>query len=39
MNDFRTVGIALGQNVVHIVCMDEAVEIVKRHKCAQPHLF
>lgn len=39
MNDIRTVGIDLGKNVFHLVCMDEAGEIVKRRKCTRPQLF
>lgn len=39
MNGIRTVGIDLGKNVFHLVCMDEAGEIVKRRKCTRPQLF
>lgn len=39
MNDIRTVGIDLGKNVFHLVCMNEAGEIVKRRKCTRPQLF
>lgn len=39
MNDIRTVGIDLGKNVFHLVCMDEAGQIVKRRKCSRPQLF
>lgn len=39
MNEIRTVGIDLGKNVFHLVCMDEAGEIVKRRKCTRPQLF
>ena len=39
MNDIRTVGIDLGKNVFHLVCMAEAGEIVKRRKCTRPQLF
>jgi len=39
MNDISTVGIDLGKNVFHLVCMDEAGQIVKRRKCSRPQLF
>lgn len=39
MTDISTVGIDLGKNVFHLVCMDEAGQIVKRRKCSRPQLF
>jgi transposase len=39
MNDIRIVGIDLGKNVFHLVCMDETGNIVKRRKCTRPKLF
>jgi len=39
MNNIRTVGIDLGKNVFHLVCMDESGQIVKRRKCSRPQLF
>lgn len=39
MDDIRTIGIDLGKNVFHLVCMDETGEVVKRRKCTRPQLF
>lgn len=39
MNDIRTVGIDLGKNVFHLVCVNEAGEIVKQRKCSRPQLL
>ena len=39
MSDIRIVGIDLGKNVLHLVCMYEAGKIVKRRKCTRPQLF
>jgi transposase len=39
MSDIRTVGLDLGKNVFHLVCLDSAGQIVKRRKCSRPQLF
>lgn len=39
MDDIRTVGLDLGKNVFHLVCLDETGQIVKRRKCSRPQLF
>lgn len=39
MNNIQAIGIDLGKNVFHLVCMDDAGEIVKRRKCTRPQLF
>lgn len=39
MDEIGTIGIDLGKNVFHLVCMDEAGGVVKRRKCTRPQLF
>jgi transposase len=39
MTDIRTVGIDLGKNVFHLICMDAEGRVVKRRRCTRPQLF
>ncbi|MEO0622272.1 MAG: IS110 family transposase [Pseudomonadota bacterium] len=39
MNEIRVVGIDLGKNVFHLICMDGDGQIVKRRRCSRPQLF
>ncbi len=39
MTEIRTVGIDLGKNVFHLICMDAEGCVVKRRRCTRPQLF
>lgn len=39
MSDIRTIGLDLGKNVFHLVCMESTGKILKRRKCSRPQLF
>lgn len=39
MTGIRVVGIDLGKNVFHLVCMDKDGGVVKRRRCTRPQLF
>lgn len=39
MNEIRVVGIDLGKNVFHLICMDGDGRVVKRRRCTRPQLL
>lgn len=39
MSDIQVIGLDLGKNVFHLVCMDHSGNIVKQRKCTRPQLF
>lgn len=39
MKEIRVVGIDLGKNVFHLICMNEMGDVVKRRRCTRPQLF
>ncbi|MEO0430002.1 MAG: hypothetical protein AAF160_21515 [Pseudomonadota bacterium] len=39
MNEIHVVGIDLGKNVFHLICMEGHGQIVKRRRCSRRQLF